>query len=98
MGPVILVLWLVLSILVGVVATKRGRSGALYCVMAVFFSPVIVYAMLIGFPIVTDEVDVQKVIEGTHRRCPQCDEVVRIKALVCRCCQSRLPSVGKNVA
>lgn len=87
--------WVVLSVLVGVWARKKGRSG----VGAFFIS--LVLSPLVGGIIVAlldpsgeasnprDELG-NAITPETHVRCPDCRELVRVDARKCKHCGTAL--------
>ncbi len=84
----VFVFWVVFSVIVGIVASSRGRSGFGWFLLACVISPllaVIAVALLpskfatLGIP--TPE---------THVKCPDCAEFVRKEAKVCKHCRAKL--------
>ena len=84
----IVLLWFVLAVLVGVWASRRGRSAAGGTVISLIFSP------LIGALAVAAIGPAQSAAGGptpdTHVKCPDCAELVLREARVCRHCGCRL--------
>ena len=79
--------WLVFAALVGVFANSKGRSGFGFFLLSLLLSP------LIGFIIALivkpqEKVVEQKVIaQGNSKKCPDCAEIVKIEAKICRHCR-----------
>jgi len=82
----ILVTWLVLAILVGVYANGKGKSGFLYFILSVILSP------LIGFVIavVSGDNENELIKQGKKRKCPNCGELIRTEAKICKFCNSKI--------
>lgn len=84
--------WLVLSVVVGVVAAIRGRSFFGGFLVSLFFSPLI--GLIVVLVSKTGEQlsreSARKGGSSEFRVCPQCAEVVRREALVCRFCNADL--------
>jgi hypothetical protein len=84
----VLIVWLVLSVLVGVWAGGRGRSGFGYFALSIVLSP------LIGFLIVAAtgnlKVQANEPSPDTHVRCPDCRELVLRDARKCKHCGTAL--------
>jgi len=78
----IVLLWIVLSIIPAVIASKKGRSGIGWFFLALFISPLLagIIAAAIG-----------PVEGGNIRKCPFCSEMVKSDASVCRHCGKELP-------
>jgi hypothetical protein len=86
----IFVIWLVLSILAGVLASTKGRSGFGFFLLSVILSPLIgLIAAAIASPNVS-KVEEAKVASGESKRCPHCAEIIKTEALVCRFCNREL--------
>ncbi len=95
----IFLFWLGLSILAGVIAAGKGRSGLGFFLLAVFLSPLIgLIAALCVRP--REVLDAQRArasgVYGGWRRCPHCAEAVRIEARVCRYCGNDLPEPAQR--
>lgn len=71
----IFLFWLVLSILVGVFANSRGRSGILYFFISIILSP------LLGFLIALISGD------ATKMKCFNCGQKIDVSAKVCPFCK-----------
>jgi hypothetical protein len=82
--------WLVLSILVGVWASKRGHGWAGMYLVSTFFTPILgalIEAVRGRDVAVLEERQVQS---GDAKRCPACAELVRSDAKKCRHCGDAL--------
>ena len=74
-------LWIVLSILVGVYASSKKRSGIGWFALSIFISPLIAFVIVAvaGLP------------KAELKKCPQCAEEVKAEARVCRFCGYNFP-------
>ena len=83
----IFILWIVFSIIVGIVASSRkakiGGGAAFF--LSLILSPVI------GFLIaILSKPDENKVVaSGGIKKCPQCAELIKKEALICRFCNHK---------
>lgn len=88
------IVWLCLSIAIGVAASNKGRSGAGFFLLSLLLSPlvggvfVLACANLKTQPaaLAADEVPTAQ----THVRCPDCRELVRMDARKCKHCSAPL--------
>lgn len=83
-----LVLWLIFSALVGVLGSTWGRSGFLWFLIALVLSPLlgVIILLIAGRANKGDSKPTPK----THVTCPDCAELVRKEAKVCKHCGARL--------
>ena len=75
-------LWLLLSIVIGVVASSKGRSGIGYFLLSFFLSPLI--GLIIVLVLGPKEQSLLK--KGIVKKCPFCAELVKHEAIVCKFC------------
>lgn len=83
----ILLVWLSFSVVAGIVAASRGRSGFGYFLLSIVVSPVIgllLVALMPSLKAASMQPD-----QTTHRvPCPRCAELIMPSAAICRFCQT----------
>ncbi|OED34506.1 hypothetical protein AB832_07355 [Flavobacteriaceae bacterium (ex Bugula neritina AB1)] len=67
--------WVVLTLLCAKFASGRGRSGIIWFIIALFFSPAVAFLLLVFMS------------DVSIKECPNCRENVKKDALSCRHCQ-----------
>jgi hypothetical protein len=80
-----LVMWVVLSVLVGKYANSKGKDGASWTLLSLVISPLIAFVIAAASPVNSSGL----VAAGGHKKCPQCAETVLAEAKICRFCHSK---------
>ena len=91
----VLFFWVLFAVVVGVFASKRGRSGFGWFVLSMLLSP------LLGLLFVAVSKDLSRApgtaqpSAATHVKCPACAEFVLPEATVCKHCGGHLVPSGR---
>lgn len=80
--------WLLFSVLVALLAVKRGRNGLGWFVISVLLSPLFAALLMLIMPNLASDSAVPN--PQTHVRCPDCRELVLKDARKCKHCGSQL--------
>jgi phosphotransferase system glucose/maltose/N-acetylglucosamine-specific IIC component len=80
--------WIAFAVIVGIAASRRGRSGLGWFLLALVISPVIAGLLVLVLP--SKAVDPNAPSPETHVKCPDCRELVLKDAKVCKHCGCKL--------
>lgn len=80
--------WLGLSVLCGVMAANRNRSGFGYFLLACIISPLLCFILLLIIGKAEDDAATET--SETRVKCPDCRELVLHDARVCKHCGCKL--------
>ena len=89
--------WIFFSIVAGMFAQiRRNRNGAGWFFVAILFSPLVAFVLLLILPSLPARLTRKEIIEQlqqlqTLRQCPHCAEMVKREAKVCKHCHRDLP-------
>ena len=83
-------LWIVLCFLCGKYAKNKRMSFNKFFFIAFFLSPLISFIWVYITPEDMEKVEYTKIVNKQSKRCPHCDELVRMLANKCKHCGSDL--------
>lgn len=84
-----IVLWLGLSLAAAVVAHHKGGSGVAYFILAAVLSPLIGLILALVARPNYRTMERREIASGDFKKCPECAELVKHDASVCRYCGFR---------
>ena len=85
----IFIWWVLLSILAGWIAGSKGRNGFGTFLLSIFLSPLI--GIIVALVLEREkEIDPNAPTAETHVKCPDCAELVKREAKVCKHCGCKL--------
>lgn len=85
--------WLAASVIIGIIANSKGRTGFGYFVLSLFFTPLLIGVLVLALPRAGKAAIVaggEVATPDTHVRCPDCRELVRADARKCKHCGTAL--------
>jgi len=80
-------LWIVFSIVAGIIAGAKGRSGFGYFLLSLILSPLIGLILAAALPRI-DQPQAAQADPMLYRRCPECAEPILREAHKCKHCGS----------
>ncbi len=81
--------WIILSILCGVYANSKGKSFFGYFLLAIFLSPLIGFIAALIAKEDSKFVESAAISSGKNKKCPDCAELIKSEANVCKHCGVR---------
>jgi len=87
---VIFIIWLIFAVLVGAYASSKGRSGVGFFLIAVLLSPLIGFIIAAIVQPIRANTEAKALETGDVKKCPNCAELVKAEARLCKHCHSEL--------
>jgi hypothetical protein len=82
--------WLIFSFVVGIVRSSRGGGFFGMFLLSLLLSPIIGLILALAIPVSPKAQEAQAMTAGDLRKCPQCAELVKREAKICRFCRAEL--------
>jgi hypothetical protein len=90
---VAILFWLAFCVLVGVYASKKGRSGPGFFFLAALLSPIVGFIIALVVRPLRANIEAKELASGDLVKCPFCAELVKAEAKVCKHCGRDIPAV-----
>ena len=78
--------YVLFSVLIGFHASSKGHSGINFFVLAILASPIIGFITTLMLSPTTEEIEHKEIASGNKKRCPECMELVKPDASICKHC------------
>lgn len=88
-----LIIWICFAIACAAVASKKGKSVGLWCILGMFLGPLALIIILVAKE---DRLEVERrsLDQGLEKKCPSCAELVKYEAKKCRFCGNEFEPVS----
>lgn len=83
----IIITWITLSFLVGILADSKGHSFFGFTLLSIALSPLIGCSVTLIVSPKKEIIEQQAIAEGDGKNCPDCGELVKAQAKICRFCR-----------
>ena len=85
----VFLLWLAFAVVVGVLASSRGRFGFGWFLLSAMFTPIIPLILVLALPPAGPN--------SKQRKCPECQEIISREATKCKHCHAHLKTESDHV-
>ena len=82
----LILFWVIFSLLVGLYYTRKGHSFAYGFFVSLFLSPLLGFLLGLFLEPNIKVIENRALQDRTMRKCPDCAELVKAEAIVCRHC------------
>lgn len=90
--------WLTFSVVAGVVAASRGRSGFGYFLLSLLLTPLVGLVLAVALPSKVPGAAGPADDAAARVACPQCAELILPSAKICRFCQSPVALAASSLS
>ena len=87
-------IWVVMGLVVAIIASSKGKSGLGWFVYGLLIWPIALVHILVTSR--DQRTEDRRALSSGGKKCPECAEIVKQDALVCRFCGNRSFGTGAN--
>lgn len=89
----ILLAWSIGAVIVGLIASSRGRDALRWMIVAALLSPIVAVVLVFAL----GRIDPNAPTTRTHQRCPDCQEWIQRTARKCKHCGAIVANVPEGM-
>ncbi len=82
----VIFLWIALTIVCTIIASKKGRSEIGFFLLSLFLSPLLGLVILLILGANEKKLEIRAIVAGAKKICPSCAEVIKKEAAICKFC------------
>ena len=86
--------WILFSIIPAIIASNKGRSGFGWFMLSLVISPLFAGILVAVLPSQKKKLEA-RALASDSKKCPQCAELVKVEAKICRFCQFTFPEIDR---
>jgi hypothetical protein len=92
-----IIIWVILTFVLALTASYKGRSYNLFFVLGVFLSPLIGFIILFALGKTKAELELEKITSKNTIKCPFCDHEIENNVDFCKYCGKNKEEISKKI-